>query len=238
VALTEKGIATPATAVHTLVHEIRHAWQQYYGFEVQAAHGFSEYFLTVALKEADAEAFGRRAQDQYRFYALRKNHKAVPKTLRYSLSKESADLGANFRLWFPLYAGPYGERNSKFYAQALGLDGNTQPSRHAPEASMKSETASELFEFEPESVHYTNKGIDVSNLQNVIALGRHFESTKNYLAALQPDVLPKQILLPSLADTFWGAANDEQRKLTKELRKTCLKQKLAPENRRVRHPWP
>jgi hypothetical protein len=79
-------------------------------------------------------------------------------------------------------------------------------------------------------------GINIHDLQDVLRLGVSFDGTRNYLAGLGPDILLKQILRPSLADAFWGAANDEQKKLTNELRKAYLKQKLAPENKRHPHP--
>jgi len=70
-------------------------------------------------------------------------------------------------------------------------------------------------------------GIDITNIQDVLQLGNSFSGAGNYLAALQPDVLPKKILRPSLANSFWRAANDDQKKLTTEIRKAYLRRKLA-----------
>jgi len=230
VAITAAGLANPGEAVESIVHEIRHAWQQYNGFGAEAAHGFSEYLITVSLKEADAEAFARRAKDQYKFYELTKNHKKVPDSLRAGLAKENADLGANFQVWFPLFAGRYGDRGSKAYNQALGL--------FPPEARLNTGLSGGHFEFDPARVKFTGENININNVQDVVRMGRFFSGAKNYLAALQPDILPKKILRPSLANTFWGAASSDQRKLTNDIRKAELKKKLTPENKRKHHPWP
>ncbi len=172
--ITEKGLAKPADAVLTLVHEIRHAWQEYNGFGPESAHGFSAYLITVGLKEADAEAFGQRAKDQYRFFKLKKNHKKIPDFLRNSLAKEYADLGANFQVWFPLFGGIYGDRGSKAYSQVLGLP----PVESLPDARLETGLSAGHFEFEPKHVAFTGKSIDISNLQDVIRMGRFFPARK------------------------------------------------------------
>ncbi len=59
-------------------------------------------------------------------------------------------------------------------------------------------------------------------------LGVNFKGTKNYLAGMRPDVLPKKILHPSLLDTFWGAANDGQKRLTKNsVRPICASKRAG-----------
>ena len=59
--------------------------------------------------------------------------------------------------------------------------------------------------------------------------------TGEHLAQLPSEVLLKEILRPSLADTFWGAAAKVQRELTLALHKAVLRQKIA--NPPKRHRW-
>ncbi len=231
--IAEKIAADPEKAAKTVVHEIRHAWQNYNGLSRASTSGFSEHFIMQALIEADAKAFGMRAGDQIKAALLKKQGEPVPADLQKSLADENADLGRKFLIWF----GPsgwtetYGDSSSKRYGQRYDLFpvDNTKPDKGLPERR---------YEFTPKNITFRRKYINVNDMQDVLRLGVNFSGTKNYLAALQPDILPKQILRPSLADTFWGAANDDQKKLTGEIRKAYLKKKLAPENKKKPHPWP
>ena len=123
-----------------------------------------------------------------------------------------------------------GENISKDYAQRKGI---IQVDKSKPNGGLLAGG----FEFK---VGYNPiiGDLDAGDMDSVLRLGVNFSGTVNYLAQLQPDILPRQILSPSLANTFWGSANPEQKKLTTEIRKVNLREKLAPENKRKLHPWP
>jgi len=117
--------------------------------------------------------------------------------------------------------------DSKICGQACGLFpvDNTKPDKGLPERR---------YEFMPKSVKYYHdtKPINIDDVQDVLRLGTNFSGTENYMDAVPRNILTNKILNPSLADTFWGAANDDQRKLTTELREAD--QKRA--NRNARQP--
>jgi len=216
-------------AVGSVVHEIRHAWQDYYGLVGCDTEPFSgDYrrsFINTALIEADALAYGLRAKDQYRAALAKKRGWPVPSAIQKTLPDENADLGRKFLTWFSnrnSHTQFYGEKLSKFFGRKWDVYEGAQPER-------RNELSLTKLQLD---------GINIDNIQDVLRLGVNFSGTKNYLAAMQPDILPKRILRPWLAGTFWGTANSNQRKLTAAIRKASLKKKLVPENRKPRHPWP
>jgi hypothetical protein len=220
---------TSLSMEEVMVHEIRHAWQDYHGlvsWDDNTAHDgcFNDFFINNALIEADAKGYGLLAASQARAARRTKEIKAaglaIPESLSHyqeELLDENAQLGKGFLSWFRSDFQPaaYGDFFSKFYGQKWGLYTGALPERN--------------MEFDLDPPHL--RGMDINNIQDVLRLGFNFSGTKNYLAALQPDILPKKILRPSLADTFWGKANMTQRKLTGELRKAHLKKKLAGKKR-------
>ena len=231
VALTPSVFQNLPRMAEVLVHETRHAWQDYNGLlswddDTPRQGNFNDFYINMALIEADARAFGKLAAAQVEISQLEKSdgsNWALPR-LKKAVADESAKLGKEFLNWFDKQWRPayYGDAASKAYGKKWGLYKGALP-------ELKTE-----FNIKPSTV----MGMDIHDRQDILRLGVDFSGTKNYLAALQPDILPKRILRPSLADTFWGAANDKQIKLTTELRKAHLKQKLKPENRKPRHPWP
>lgn len=81
--------------VGTLVHEIRHAWQDYYGLLGAGgpARSLNDRLIGNALTEADAYAFGELAKAECeRLHGVR---------------KPSADMGLSFRHWFRKRAEAY-----------------------------------------------------------------------------------------------------------------------------------
>jgi hypothetical protein len=235
-ALVPSSLMSDARAVEVLVHEIRHAWQDYNGLltwddETPHQGNFNDFFINNALIEADATAFGSLAAAQLSMTRLekRKANQPLKKWEQELLSGQQAAnekvvLGKGFLGWFTGKWRPqfYGDYASKFYGKKWGLYDGSLPPRNLE------------FDVEPPS----REGMNVHDIRDVLRLGVNFSGTKNYLAALPPDILPRKILSPSLANNFWRAANARQEKLTTELRKACLKKKLAPENRKPRHLWP
>jgi len=240
VAVTPSMLKHFESAANLLAHEIRHAWQDYHGLvarddRVYHERSFEDSFINTALTEADANAFGKLAQAQAEIAQIKENIRKFGdketenwylEALKKTIESESAKLRKEFLKWFRPDGTStefYGDAASKSYGQRWNIYQGALPPRN--------------FEYKP-AVSYEGFGVDIHDIQEVLRLGVDFTGARNYLADLQPDVLPKQILRHSLADTFWSAANDEQRKLTTELRKAYLKKKLAPENRKPHHPWP
>ncbi len=228
VGIKELELSSPTAAVAAIVHEVRHAWQDYHGFRENNSPNFSDSFIVTALIEADAAAFGERAKDEYRATQLKKKHRAVPAALRSSLTNESADLKEKFLSWFssPETTQFYGMLGSDYYVKWIYPAINPQTEKSCqldPKEDGSKNTGPEFVSYLP----MPTTGFDITSPQSFLQLGRSFHSTAHYLAGLQPDILPKKILRPSLANTFWGAANDDQKKLTTEIRKAYLRKKLA-----------
>jgi len=219
-----------------MVHEIRHAWQDYNGlisWNDNTPHdgSFNDFFINNALIEADAKAMGllalgqstvaQRKRDAERAVKmgvlLHEESKKYTASYQERIADENIALGTGFLDWFETNWQPrfYGDSFSKVYGRKWELYDGELPLRN------------QEFSLDPRHI----KGMDIHDMQDVLRLGVNFSGTKNYLAALQPDILPRKILCPSLADTFWGAANDDQIKLTAGLRKAHLKKKLARKTR-------
>lgn len=221
-------LSNPGDAITTLVHEIRHAWQDHYRFiasnpEDAPPDPFRPHFINTVLMEADATAFGERARDQYRAFLIKKEGREIPQKLQDSLANEEADLGEKFAAWIKLRwrTEAYGDDLSREFGGKWGI-------------AKYDDLNGERVEFEaavPQA-----RGINLDNLQDILRLGVNFAGNKNYLAKLQPDFLPKILLRPSLADTFWGFAKPEQIKLTSDLRKEHLKERLAQRKKKPKSP--
>ena len=250
IAISARDLMAPRELVNTLVHEIRHAWQDYHGLYVSEPGEFREEFIKTSLQEADAYAFGEMAERQWMFASARKQG-FLPRSYRGLAMEKREVLANNFMSWFtsPPLLQYYGELATRDYqisydaylARVNGTSPRKNKTRRRPVNKIQLQKPRLEFFGEPEfkvTRLVRHAGVNINNIQDVLQLGVNFSGTKNYLATLQPDILPKVILRPSLADTFWGAATAKQKKLTTELRKAYLRRKLAPENKRKLHPWP
>jgi hypothetical protein len=215
VAIAEVHTRSELDFIRTIVHETRHAWQDYHGLLQARTLNFSEYFIKISLAEADAYAFERRAVDEFKMAELKGLYH--PRDVRYALSvhegwpcSEEYYLRAMFLEWF---SSPrpksYGDTASKNYGQIFGVYSGVMPERN-------SEHKSTLC------VEAIGPGLDITDSQDILKLGKTF-SGKNYLAKLPRDILLKKILRPGLAMSFYEAANDDQKRLVAELRKYYLR---------------
>ena len=228
IAVSTKSAENRRYAAYVLTHEIRHAWQDYHGLLRPYAGNFTDYNIRTSLIEADACAFGNKARDELRVERLKRLRKDHPERVYYldrlksSLADESTYLKKLFLWWFSSqYPASYGEYGSKYIARSYGLCAPRDvPKRH--------------YELNADRKGL-GAGMDLSDLNSVMKLGGGFFGGKNYLAQLPKETLLKKILSPSLSKTFYGAANDDQRKLTSDLRKAYLRKKLV--SRRSRNPF-
>ena len=206
------------TAIGTLTHEIRHAWQDYYDFIPTwtdsykstagqvPAQSFAQYFTGLALVEADAFAHQTLAQREY-FHkvVLRKDD---------SFKDISAELGRNFIGWYGYVTRLfYGRAASCEYGQLIGADGLARLN-HPREWPAKSVTA------RPTS------GLDPFHIDDLRRLGRSL-SGKNYMNNIPRADLALNILSAEKAMSFYGAAMSGQKETVANIRKAYLRLKLG-----------
>lgn len=222
--IASDALLDTAEAIATIIHEIRHAWQECNGLSSDEGGdvepSFRDGFLRTALTEADAEAWGLLAKRQY----LRSQ---VGLPLALPAAQEKEELAFGFLLWFNPEAGhawTYGDGLSKDFGVQAGI--------------YKGRAKKQKYEFKTRAEGPLGGTIGIDNLQDVRRLGVSFSGGSNYLAALPSDILVKRILRPSLADTFWGAADAKEMKRTAALRKYDLREKLGvvPKKRRFFSP--
>lgn len=202
----------------TLGHEIRHAWQDYHEFNKLPATNFANFFISEALVEADAYAYGERVRDEIKALKLAKDGKNIPADLRKSLADKPVDLKNKFLAW---YANP---RKLTFYGDAA-LRICTNKAFQDP--AKKVEPPVRKYEFTTKSVPRPPSKLDITRAAGVLALGEDFSGSGNYFTKVPADMWMKRLIRPALAFVFWGAANDDQRQLAKEVRKENARTRLA-----------
>lgn len=161
--MTNKGLAT-------LVHEIRHAWQDQRGLlpHTDGSHyrlGRLEYLQAqLALCEADAGAFGEVTESELR----------IGRDKAFALADSADRLEAfqhYFKLWFHESSGLYGRVLRDHHAQSLAAT--------ASDAGLPTMT-----------------GINPYDHAQRINLGRDFSGNRNYIAGMDQDYFVKFALAP------------------------------------------
>lgn len=156
-------------ALGTLVHEIRHAWQDIHDLlpHMRGNHmryGRLEYALAQnALVEADAHAYGMTAVAEVTLG--RAEAESLPQVLRLE------GMQAFFRDWFSSRAQSYGEKMREQHA-----------------ASFVRNDAGDIGE---------STGIDPYCRTDLLRLGRDFSGNANYIAGIDRDHFTKFYLSPS-----------------------------------------
>lgn len=204
VALTQHAIqAIDAPAM--LGHEVRHAWQDYYGLLHTMGKNFSSFFIRAALVEADAFAFQSVSERDSRFATRTGSLSFITRP------DNEIDLAGYFRDWFSLSvrAGWYGRR---YLSAAMNQNGLAAP-----------EDISARFEFLSECE--ARYGLFLENLDDVTRLGK-VPGGGNYMKRVGHDFLLKTALSPSLATTFYGHASRQERADAEVQRKAALKGSL------------
>lgn len=220
VAIAERLTAAPRhyTAVGTLVHEIRHAWQDYHGMLPTADTEFTASFIRTGLMEADASAHGDLARDQFR---VRQAGQHVGSSAG-DLADEEAALWKRFHDWYRS-ANPlcYGTQVMAFAAQRLGIKAA------APQDFGQ--------EFRPKDCFKPGPGIEYTRDEQLRRLGKGFDGG-NYFNRADRHELYAEILSPGLAMQFFGHASCPS-KLALEVWRRGLKDKQgkapAPRTRKV-----
>jgi hypothetical protein len=202
----------------TIVHEIRHAWQEYCGLAggTGTSNNFTQTLIGQCLIEADAYAFGERARDEYRAAQLRKIGQPVPVALQSALAKKKADLGEKFLSWFSnsYRLGYYGRNVCRAFDRIYKITSANNPGNSDPPKSGLEFSGG----FRP-----IGERINSENAKDIFRLGQGFSRTENYLSSLPTETLSKKVLSPSLAMTFYGAADAQDRALATKLREATLR---------------
>jgi hypothetical protein len=225
VAVTADALKDPAQAVETLTHEIRHAWQDWHGLLNRKPGRFAEFFPVVALTEADADAFGKRAARQY--YQVKKYEswarwKRVLPLKRYlgKLEKQISDsqkdpenLWKGFLNWFHRGRGfTYGSRTMEWLAKELGVPGATlSPNGH------------EFYAFADRDAPERDAP-DYRQDEVRLRLGRGFSGRRNYFNTKAHRRTLEGVLDPENCERFYS---DRKRpKLMDDIRKCAARLKL------------
>ncbi|HEY8190970.1 MAG TPA: DUF6782 family putative metallopeptidase [Alphaproteobacteria bacterium] len=203
-----------------LVHEIRHAWQDYYGFIPAGGKSFTDYYMRIALIEADATAHQNLAEWQFDIAEnIRAQKRLINEwdtlcaqrgltSLQAKMENTIYDrtkLWRDFKAWYRHTAKDYGENAQKLFGHALGIPG-VQPVDYK-------------FEYEP---HPNNKepqqeGINIARFEDIQKLSRSFNG-HHYFNAASYDFLQRIALSPDRASVFYE--------------RTCLKNYELEEIRR------
>ncbi len=240
-----------ATAVNTLTHEIRHAWQDYHGLiycptnDEGATSPLGRDLAIEGLFEADATVNGRLAEAEYKYNRtqqrvdmLRGLQKEQPERGRGELLKifeksaraeqresnasESA-LWKTFSAWYAAWGGAYGRPRRSEYAHALGL---------APAANDHG------FEYRRPDGCALMAPPDFSRREVLDQLGRSFAGV-NYLHSTQArDTVARLLLSPGAAERYFprtvkAAARGRPDALTRKIRAAQLRARLAQPCKRL-----
>ncbi len=222
----------PRYVIGVVVHEIRHAWQDYYGMiATLPAESFQKFFTNMALTEADAEAHAYLAREQYN--ASRTAHvyrrisdkshpsaqglkRALDASLE-SIADEKAFLWEAFVGWFTGFLNNhYGKNASQLVGHKLGLPRAVKPDNKFAYTQKEMEAISPF---------------DPSRREELLRLGKCFTGG-NYLRLADKDIFPTKILSTSLCQRFFDPGRKKPFVLVDKIRKTLLQQNLGKETPR------
>ena len=202
--LDEKKIVE---AVGTLVHELRHAWQDWHGLQPYQMRDVTPAYMAIAQMEADAEAYGALAEKQWKLAAsLEKTDDPV---LRRELDKTETDsarlLWEEFARW---YTGSnpevYGLRTFSGFAEHLGLA--AEAAQAAAAADGVADTLADPEFIPPEGVRQPKHfGLQAAVAPDLAPLGAGFNGQGNYFNAAPLGFIDSKILSAPLAEAFYKA---------------------------------
>jgi hypothetical protein len=227
VALGSRFFFEPRRVVSYLVHEIRHAWQDYHHLVPTGGTSFAGYFIREALIEADATAHEDMASRQYAlamniFFLKKKIAEGAPEPkpdyykiklaeCEKALDASTSDAVAYWKSFSYWFASPrarkYGTAAVKRFARALDV----------PDV--------ELEEFNFEYTPYETQdgpreeGVDASAMADLRRLGKTFDNL-NYFNADKDKSLTLKFIVPSAAQRFY--TEERTSELAEEVRRRWL----------------
>jgi hypothetical protein len=186
--------------VVTLAHEIRHAWQDCQGFiGTPSFNDFAQDCIAQAVLEADAEAYGERARQQYEETqkAWREN-----RPVENVVQNAGVDLARNFMAWFrtPGDTHYYGASLVRLYDMKADFQRATGRKTHRQGSS----EFSVCLERPPSK-------LDISSPEGLLLLGMSFSGASNYLSNIPRETLRSQVLNPARAETLWDTATPDDK---------------------------
>lgn len=198
VALVEQSFCSDARAVGVLVHEIRHAWQDYYGMFPTTGKSFPGYFMRLSACEADATAHQQLASGQYERSVLldasRKKREALDPTgipeLQKTVDDKQSDeskLWQGFQSWYRGKADFYWRFSASWLGSRLGIPGVTVPDLRIEYQPYKDKEVPKI------------EGIDITRDEQLRRLGKGFKGG-NYFNVASRDQLAREYLSPLSAE--------------------------------------
>lgn len=233
-----------ARAIGILVHEIRHAWQDYHGLlccpEGQATGDspLGRDLAIEALFEADATANAKLAELEYsytrtqeRITMMRDLQDQRPIESRTQLLKSfvkhaekegelcanaSSTLWKSFVSWYGMWASAYGTHRRDSYAHALGFG---KPAKDYG------------FEYRPSPLCDSAPALDFSQRAVLEQLGRSFHGANYLKDTAVRDVVLRRFLPPGSAERYFprdqAASKKKPNKQTRQIRAAQLRQRLV-----------
>jgi hypothetical protein len=219
VAIVNNSFKDISFAAGVMVHEIRHAWQDWYGMIPTTGKSFTDYFMRLSVIEADAMAHGLLTERQHGYSRYRDHWEKSPpsprrdRELAWNERRLHDNVGANqylwsdFTWWYSQHANYYGDNAIKLFGSKLGVPGVQKPDLQQ--------------EYDPYKDRRVPKvpGIDVTRYEELRRLGKGFKCG-NYFNNASRDLLDRQILVPGSAAAMY--AGNRPVALANEIRKREL----------------
>lgn len=222
VAIAKRKCLVDSSAASVLVHEIRHAWQDWYGMIPTTGKNFTDYFTRLSLIEADATAHEKLALYQAEHSRIIKfwqkdggplNDEKVKYYKKMMHERASGgNLWKDFAHWYDTRSRVYGDIALKFIGQRLGIPG-VSPADFGQEYAPP----------EPKT-----PGIDITSAAQIRRLGKGFRGG-NYFDAAPRDILVRKMLSPAQASNLFRsfaeatAADAARKPLLNEVRKRTIR---------------
>lgn len=219
VAIAKSSLADTSFAAGVLVHEICHARQDFYGLLPTGGKSFTDYYMRLALCEADATAHEELTNRQSDIaddislakkqvmllkeqnahqWILTKNHLFQDRSNQsMKRATDSADkaLWSSFRGWYYTRALTYGTTALRNFSRELGVPGVTAKDYK--------------FEFNPNFCRSKppRKGIDITSFEGLQKLSRSFNGRHYFNTRDARNFLIMMALSPDEASSFFSYFN-------------------------------
>jgi hypothetical protein len=221
VAIAANSCNDDGFAAGVIVHEVRHAWQDYYGMIPTTGKSFTDYYMRLAVIEADAMAHEKLAERQHALSAhidrlrsappaaFRRNQIAGYEEMLKKSGAETDRMWSDFTRWYVERAGYYGNNALKSFGHRLGLPGVDKPDINA-----------EYRPYEGREDPVT-EGIDLACHEELRRLGKGFRGG-NYFNHAAREVLDRQFLSPRRAAILFSGSDIGSNPQANEIRRREL----------------
>ena len=208
-------------AFSSLVHEIRHAWQDWNALLPTYAENFTEAYIRQSALEADADAFGKLAAKQISLAKDiarigerkneggdidEKNFEELKIAFNTTLEKTGAALWEAFSSWYttPYIPLSYGLGLARGMAKEMGRMDIVDSIDDHPLGAALAGQKSEFSLYRGDIDRPRSRGVDVGSRAGLAPLGQGFSGTGNYFDAAPAGYLEKEILAAAPARALYG----------------------------------